>query len=62
MADYRIYCMDGVGKIHFAEEIEAEDDTVAIGIARASKANAIKCEVWQGKRLVAKLDAQDLAG
>ena len=53
--------MDGAGSIHFAEEIEAEDDVAAIGIARASKANAIKCEVWQGKRLVAALSATDLA-
>jgi hypothetical protein len=61
MAHYQIYCMDRPGHISLAQAIDAESDEQAIEKAKAAKANAIKCEVWQGKRMVATLDAQDLA-
>ncbi|MGZ2413080.1 hypothetical protein ACUXST_002522 [Sphingomonas sp. F9_3S_D5_B_2] len=61
MVDYRIYCLDGAGKICFAEPITAGDDAEAIEKARNMKNGAIKCEVWQGARLVATLNAQDLS-
>ena len=53
--------MDGTGKIDLAEWIHASSDDVAIQQAKALKNGALKCEVWQGHRLVAKLDSQDLA-
>jgi hypothetical protein len=62
MGGYRIFCLDGAGRISFAEEIFADDDEEAIAKTRELKRNTLKCEVWSGTRLVAKLDAHDLGG
>jgi hypothetical protein len=43
-----------------AEWIDAENDQDATRQAQMLKQSAQKCEVWDGKRLVAQLDAQDL--
>jgi hypothetical protein len=59
-ARYRLYCLDARGQIDLAEWIDAENDQDAIRQAQMLKQNAHKCEVWDGKRLVAQLDAQDL--
>jgi hypothetical protein len=58
--NYRLYCLDARGQISMAEWIDAEDDQDAIRQAQASKQDARKCEVWDGNRLVARLDSQDL--
>ena len=55
MAAYRIYCLDGAGKVWAAEWIEADDDSAAMNSARQFK-EAVRCEVWQGPRLVARMD------
>jgi hypothetical protein len=60
--NYSLYCMDGAGQIHFADWIEAPTDEGAIAIGREKKNGFRKCEIWDGARLVASLDAQDLAG
>jgi hypothetical protein len=57
MADYRVYCLDGAGRIALADWIEASDDDDAIAKARKLKPNANSCEVWQKGRLVAKLSS-----
>jgi hypothetical protein len=62
MREYRLYCLDKAGKIGFAETIEATDDQDAVSQARKLKHSALKCEVWQGRRLVLALSAQELAG
>ena len=62
MAEYRLYCMDGLGHIHHAEPLEAADDQEAIRKAHDLKLHAVKCEVWHRDRLVATLNSQDLAG
>ena len=62
MADYRLYCLDGGGRINLADWIEADSDEEAIAHARRLEHGAAKCEVWQRNRLVATLDARDLAG
>ena len=54
--------MDGAGEIGLAEWIDANDDQDAIRQAHGLKLHALKCEVWQHQRLVATLDAHDLAG
>jgi hypothetical protein len=59
-AKYTLYCLDERGQISLAELIHAEDDRDAIRQAQVLKQDARKCEVWQGKRLVAQLDSQDL--
>ena len=58
MAGYRLYCLDGVNKVASAEWIEAEDDEAAIEVARTKYAGH-ECEVWQGPRLVARVDCPD---
>lgn len=60
MLDYRLYCLDGTGTISLAEWIQAQDDEDAIQQARSHKSAVRKCEVWQGNRLVANLDASEL--
>ena len=49
MAEYRLYCLDGAGRITRAEEIEATGDEEAIMIARALK-KRVRCELWQRDR------------
>jgi hypothetical protein len=56
MADYRLYCLDGVGKITSAEWIDAKSDDEAIAITRAQK-RLVACEIWDHNRLVAKVPA-----
>jgi hypothetical protein len=55
MTGYRLYCLDGAKKVASAEWIEADDDHAAIRIATEKHAGK-RCEVWQGRRLVARLD------
>ena len=61
MVAYRLYCLDGEGRISFAEWFDARDDVDAVRQARLLKQDALKCEVWQGQRLVASLGISDLA-
>jgi len=55
LAGYRLYCLDGVNKVASAEWIEADDDEAAVEAARL-KFDGSECEVWQGRRLVARVD------
>jgi hypothetical protein len=52
---YRLYHVDGAGKVSSAEWIEADTDDSAIETAR-SNAKTVECELWQGSRLVARID------
>jgi hypothetical protein len=52
---YRIYCLDGLNKVSTGDWIEAPSDEAAIDIAKATH-DGFECEVWQGARLVARLD------
>ena len=61
MPDYRLYCLDGEGRISLADWIEAETDEEAIEKARTMQHGARKCEIWQRRRLVKTLNAQDLS-
>jgi hypothetical protein len=60
MTSYRLYCMDGAGRIDLADWIEAEDDAKALANARELKNGALRCEVWQGNRLVGSFGANSL--
>jgi len=60
MVAYRLYCLDGVGRIELADYIDAADDTAAVDKARQLKSGGLKCEVWAGSRLVATLSASEL--
>jgi len=56
MADYRLYCLDGAGHIGLADWIEAEDDQSAVVHARRLRPDAHICEIWEKKRLVARVN------
>ena len=55
MAGYRLYCLDGLGKVASAEWVDAAGDEAAIEGAKKTH-DGFECELWQGKRLVARLD------
>ena len=55
VANYRLYCLDGANKVASADWIDADDDRGAIEVATQMH-DGHECELWQGKRLVARLD------
>ena len=55
VSGYRLYCLDGANKVASADWIEADDDEAAIEVAKKMM-DGYECEVWQGRRLVARLD------
>ena len=58
MASYRLYALDGVSRVASGEWIEAGDDQQAIEAARKRFGDG-HCEIWQGPRLVARLERVD---
>jgi hypothetical protein len=54
---YRVYCLDGAGRIGLAEWIDADNDSEAVAQAQTLKNGAIKCEIWESRRLVAVFGA-----
>jgi hypothetical protein len=54
VTNYRLYCLDGAGKITDAEWIEADSDDDAVRAARDMK-KSVRCEVWQRTRFVARI-------
>ncbi len=52
---YRYYCLDGVGNLHDTQWISADNDDDAIAQVEARHPDG-KCEIWQGRRLVAALE------
>ena len=56
---YRVYCYDVARKVVTAEFIDAVDDADAIAQAEAAGFGS-KCEIWDGKRLVAQLEGERL--
>ena len=55
MKTYRVYCYDGRHKILTADWLVAASDEEAIAKAEA-KGFGSKCEIWDGRRLVAELE------
>ena len=55
MTDYRLYCLDGAGKIGTGEWVEATGDAEAIMLVRAKKL-LVRCELWDRNRLVATIE------
>jgi len=56
---YRVYCYDGARQIVTADFIHAADDADAVAKAQAAGFGS-KCEIWDGKRLVAQLESERL--
>lgn len=57
--NYRCYRLDGTGRLHEASWFDAQDDADAIAQITARHPEA-KCEIWQGKRLVASVEPKRL--
>ncbi|HEY8591545.1 MAG TPA: hypothetical protein VIL42_01625 [Sphingomicrobium sp.] len=57
---YRVYCYDGVHKMLTSDMIEAESDEQAVALAEEAGYGS-RCEVWEGRRLVAELGERKLA-
>ena len=57
MATYRLYCIDGDGRIAKGEWLEADTDEVAIEKAKALR-HPLPWELWLEQRQVAKVRAQ----
>jgi hypothetical protein len=55
---YRVYCYDSRMNTVSSDLIEAASDADAIAQAEAAGFGS-KCEIWQGKRLVAQLTDGD---
>lgn len=55
MPAYRLYDLDGSGKVSGAEWIEADDDSSATDTARLL-GKTCRCELWRGPKFVATLD------
>ena len=60
MTIYRMYSLNEHGHIGYAEEIAAASDGEAIARVRQNWPNALKCEIWEGRRLVAILEAREM--
>jgi hypothetical protein len=57
LPSYRLYCLDGAGKITTAEWLDAADDADAIRQAQERKLG-VASEIWDRSRLVAKIEAK----
>jgi len=55
LGTYRLYRLDGAGRIATAEWIESVDDAHAERHARELKLDCT-CEVWDRKRLIARVE------
>ena len=55
MTSYRLYCLDGVGKVMSAEWVDAEDDKAAIE-ASMKYVDGCSYELWDHSRLVMRID------
>ena len=56
MPEYRVYWLDGADHIETSEVIAADNDAEAKRIARSMR-KAVKSELWDRKRLVARIAA-----
>ena len=56
---YRYYCFDSTGNLYGAEWFDAESDEDAIAQVETKHPDGL-CEIWQDRRLVAKIGAQRL--
>jgi hypothetical protein len=54
---YRMYCYDAQMKTVSSDLIQAANDEVAIAQAEV-RGFGSKCEIWEGNRLVAKLEQE----
>ena len=56
MPAYRLYYLDGAGRVDSADWVEAEDDSSAGEAARQLLDKGVYAELWLGQRFVTRLD------
>jgi hypothetical protein len=57
MGEYKVFCLNGVGKImSAAERLDATSDEEAMSLLRSQK-RLFSCEVWERNRLVGRVPA-----
>lgn len=56
MPAYRLYYLDGAGRVDSAEWVEAEDDSSAAETARQLLDKGVYAELWLNQRFVTRLD------
>ena len=54
MGEYRLYCLNELGRFAKSHDILADSDSEALDQARAMKL-PVACELWNRNRFVAKL-------
>jgi len=57
---YRLYHLDGAGRVDSAEWLEAADDSAATALVLNIPMKAVKAELWQGSRRLACLNGDGL--
>ena len=57
LPSYRLYALDGAGRIAGAEWIEAADDNEARSVAK-DRSNSGRYELWERQRLVERVPGQ----
>ena len=57
--NYRYYCLDSIGHLYGAEWFHADSDEDAVAQIEAKHPDGL-CEIWQGKRFVAKVSPKRL--
>ena len=58
--NYRYYCLDRYGMLHAAEWFHAKSDEEAVALIEARHPVGT-CEIWEGKRLVAKVSPKSIS-
>jgi hypothetical protein len=56
---YRVFCLDGEGRITYAQALDAADDAEAVKQAQALPRDAVSCEVWDVDRFVGRFDGRN---
>jgi hypothetical protein len=59
MANYRVYSLDGSGRIGFPVDFDADGDRQAIERVREMRPFPLRCEIWTEQRMVAALRGQE---
>ena len=57
---YRYSCLDSTGHLYNGQWLDVQSDEEAVAIIAAKHPDS-KCEVWQGRRLVATLSPKRLS-
>jgi len=55
MAAYRVYCLDGANRFVRVEPVDADNDEVAVEIAKLVVDDCFHFEVWDRDRLVKRI-------